>query len=90
MPHTIAEERKATMEPWQKENDALSLWLVWNPEAGFPTCRHYSKEAAVKEAERLAELNRGQQFFVMGALGVAKVHKPSIYRAFERDDQVPF
>ena len=44
-----------------------TFWLVWNPNGQAPTHPHESEELAVKEAERLARVNRGQQFFVLQA-----------------------
>lgn len=41
------------------------FFLVWKLGGSAPTFQHDTYEAAVKEAERLAHLNRGQTFVVM-------------------------
>lgn len=44
------------------------FWLVWSPQGKTaPTCRHFSKDPADKEAERLASLNPGHEFYVLTA-----------------------
>lgn len=42
------------------------FWMVLG--AGPPTCRHGTKAAAAREAERLASQHRGQRFYVLEAL----------------------
>lgn len=44
-----------------------TFWLVWNPEGGAPTVKHFNEEKAVKEAQRLARLKPGREFFVLFA-----------------------
>jgi len=41
------------------------FWLVWNPSAGCPLYKHSSLESAEVEAQRLARMNRGQEFIVL-------------------------
>lgn len=53
------------------------FWLVWNPLGQRPpSFRHPTADSAVAEAGRLAELNPGQPFFVLGALGFASADAP--------------
>ncbi len=66
----------------------LMFWLVWNPNAGPPQYRHDTLEQARKEAERMASLHQGEKFYVLHALGVAKVEVPVTYKAL--DDGIPF
>lgn len=46
-------------------------WLVWNPFGNAPRYQHESFESAQKEAERLAGLHHGVEFFVLETVGVA-------------------
>ena len=41
--------------------------MVWNPQGSAPTYKHETEASAIAEAERLARLNRGQQFYVLYA-----------------------
>jgi hypothetical protein len=49
-------------------DDFLEFWLVWSP-SGMrpPTYRHTTEAAARTEAERLARLRPGAEFFVLRA-----------------------
>ena len=66
----------------------MAAYLVWNPEAKFPTVAHTSRESAVRESERLARENPGQHFYVMEPGGVSYVEKPQIFRDFK--NEIPF
>lgn len=48
------------------------FWLVWNPRGGAPTHQHPTLHQARAEAERLARMNPGQDFFVLATVGRAK------------------
>ncbi len=51
----------------------VKFWLVWSPQgARPPTHRHASEAAARNEAQRLAGLHPGNEFFVLEARCVAK------------------
>lgn len=50
-----------------------SFWMVWNPEGNAPRFKHDTIAAAVTEAERLARLNRGAEFYVLMAVEVRQV-----------------
>jgi hypothetical protein len=47
---------------------AAGPFIVFNPAGKAPTYRHTTPDAAEKEAQRLAALHPGQEFFVMGAM----------------------
>lgn len=64
------------------------FWVVWNPEFGPPRYRHDNESAAKAEAERLAEQNLGQKFYVLRGVGLAHVEKPTTYKKL--DDGIPF
>lgn len=64
------------------------FWVVWNPGHGNPSMRHSSDKEARGEAERLAERNPGQKFYVLRGVGLAHVEKPTIYKKL--DDGIPF
>jgi hypothetical protein len=50
--------------------------FVYNPKSGLPSREHLTYESARTEAERLARLNPGQQFFVLSPISVSTL--PSI------------
>lgn len=52
------------------------FYLVWAPSLGRPTFQHRTYEGAKSEAERLASIMPGQEFFVLGTLGRAFVTPP--------------
>lgn len=64
------------------------FWIVWNPKGGNPTRTHASHESATAEAERLAEKNPGQHFYVAHAYAVSAVEKPCVTRKL--GSRVPF
>lgn len=66
---------------------------VWNPDRNQPEARHMLGWDAVKEAERLAAANPGQQFIVLKAIGAARVKKPATFEfapGCEGDVEIPF
>ena len=65
-------------------------FLVWNPRRGLPTVSHETFEVAVKESERLAQLNPGQTFFVMAPVGHSLVEEPRIFQSYASADEIPF
>lgn len=69
------------------------FYAVWNIERGPPVYIHETLSDAIKEAERLAVMNPGQHFHVVGTLGVA--HQPAPPSLFVKStvnilDEVPF
>ena len=52
-----------------KPVEAVSFWIVWNPQGYFaPKFKHPSYELAEKEATRLATENPGQKFYVLAPI----------------------
>lgn len=69
------------------------IFFVCKPENGNWGWKrqHNSYQSAQAEAERLAEANPGQEFFVLGALGSAKTApKPAIYTELSIETDIPF
>lgn len=68
------------------------FWLVWCPTgAAPPRYRHSSRASAEREAERLARLNAGKEFFVLEPrFGVTFSAVRATYQAPVSDDEVPF
>lgn len=64
------------------------FWVVWNPERGLPRFQHQTFTAAKTEAERLARLHQGQQFFVLESKGVMQVCDPCQWTPCETS--IPF
>ena len=48
------------------------FYVVWNPRGNSPTYRHSFDYQARAEAERLAQLNPGQEFYVLHAVSVSE------------------
>lgn len=46
----------------------MRFWMVFNPEGTSPKMQHFSRHLANLEAERLARLNPGKEFFVLKAM----------------------
>jgi hypothetical protein len=72
----------------QNESD---IFFVWNPSGGQWKHKHTTYESAQKESERLARLNPGQKFYVIGALGFAHVEPyPKVFTELEIRVPPPF
>lgn len=52
---------------------ATKFWFVWNPANRAPRVKHRTKEAAQREAERLARANRGEEFIVLESLATVRL-----------------
>lgn len=48
------------------------FWMIYGMGQGSPTARHHSFETAKAEAERLARVCPGTEFYVLQTVGVAK------------------
>lgn len=67
------------------------FWMVWNPAARPPVVRHPSEQAATQEAERLARLNPGEQFFVLEAISLRCVdNMKRVDLRNAEPDEIPF
>ncbi len=69
------------------------FFMVWSPAGLYaPKYRHDTREAAKKEAERLAQACPGQEFYVLGAYSRACI--PPITESLEgaprEDEDIPF
>jgi len=65
------------------------FFLVWNERTGYAKYKHQAEGDAKKEAERLAEQNRGDEFYVLQAVGKAKSVTVEYSRAIP-SDEIPF
>jgi len=68
-----------------------AFWAVWCPTAGSPTVRHETESHAIAEAERLARLHQGSEFYVLEATHLRVMD--SMQRVCLRDDgesDIPF
>lgn len=74
----------------------FQFWLVWNPAGRNPVVEHVSPESATREAERLASLNPGAQFFVLQAVELRRTSITPMERITlpprppQADDDIPF
>ena len=59
------------------------FWMVKVAGPGATYVQHRSKHLAVAEAMRLARANPGTSFYVLEAIGVAKIFQPAQYDEFE-------
>ncbi|MFA9204880.1 MAG: hypothetical protein ACEQSH_00330 [Bacteroidia bacterium] len=67
--------------PVQLAPDAF--WVVWNTKRDVPMMQHPTRKSALKEAERLAAIEPGTEFFVLESAASVVVHAPKI-RSFQR------
>lgn len=67
------------------------FFMVWSERSHETHVRHDTKDRAINEASRLAAANPGCKFYVLAALGLAEVQKPTVYRPLPfTDDNIPF
>ena len=70
------------------------FWLVYNPDHHTPPrCRHQTEASALVEAERLARVYSGSQFFVLEAISVSAEKRVETIRLKANDgldDELPF
>lgn len=53
-------------------SDLEDFWIVWSPDTTCtPTVKHETKEAAEKEAERLATMHRGKRYYVLEGVSLS-------------------
>lgn len=65
------------------------FWFVWNPAGHAPTYKHFNEGEAIREAERLAKQNPGQDFIVLQS--VTLYRKDDVLRINLRArDDAPF
>lgn len=60
------------------------FWIVWCPGARTPACKHTSPLSANTEAERLARLHSGREFYVLEAQSSAISNALTIAIAVDR------
>ena len=71
--------------------DYLDSYFVWDPRHGGPNYKHLSYESAEREAKRMAEIHKGQEFLVIRVLAAAKVREPvEVRRVGSIDQAIPF
>ncbi len=71
-------------------NTEHKFWLVWNPARNAPTQRHFNRRKAQQEAERLARLSPGDQFYVLEAVSLTQKVDVSTIDLTEEVDDIPF
>ena len=52
------------------------FYVVWNPRGNWPMRRHSFEYQALAEAERLAQINPGEEFYVLRAISVSEQIAP--------------
>ena len=55
------------------ETKPAKFWFVWNPSGRIPRYQHWAKDAAVREAERLARQNPDDEFVVLESVASVRV-----------------
>ncbi len=68
--------------------DNETFWMVWSPQGQAPTRKHLTRASAVTEAERLARLNAGNEFYVLQAIEGRRVD--GMQRVHLQGPEVPF
>lgn len=48
-------------------DENIEFFIVWNPAGDNPAMRHGTREKAQVEADRLARMNPGEEFYVLKA-----------------------
>jgi SAM-dependent MidA family methyltransferase len=76
-------------------NDQAKFWMVYGIGQREPTFQHWTKDAARKEASRLALANPGSLFVVLAAVDAFRATHPliqevPIVRRPPMDDDIPF
>lgn len=66
------------------------FWMVWNPAKAAPTFKHESERNARIEAERLARMCPGEQFFVLEAVEMRCVTDMQRVNLRGKSDDLPF
>ena len=67
------------------------FWVVWNPNGHSPVVKHWEKESADREAERLASVNPGNRFYVLKSVSAVKSKAVEIERIkLEKSDGILF
>ncbi|HEX6022538.1 MAG TPA: hypothetical protein VFZ00_11125 [Solirubrobacter sp.] len=67
------------------------FWIVWCPNGKQPPkARHRTRDAAIKEAFRLARQAPGEEFFVMETCGVARKTDVEWASARDPDEEITF
>lgn len=64
------------------------FYLVWSKQGRTPVYEHPSRSSAANEAERLARMNPGQDFFVLMPVSVT-LRQDVVTRKFITDE-IPF
>ena len=59
-------------------SETTKFWLVWNGSTGYTRHRHLTKDAAIKEAGRLATENTASTFFVLEAACIVRPARPPV------------
>lgn len=57
-------------------SDKQTFWLVWSPRSGRPRIKHWFRDAAEREAKRLAAKYEGRHFYVLEMIGYEIVGDP--------------
>ena len=68
----------------------LKFWMVWREGSAQTRFRHQTKPEAELEAERLAQLNPGETFYVLKAVSALEAQKPPIKHLKLVPDTIPF
>lgn len=56
-----------------------TFWMLYVEGGSSPNCRHFTLEAALKEAERLARNNLGRRVHILVSIGNAAVCQSPVY-----------
>ncbi len=71
----------------QIERGFEPFWVIWNPEGRNPAFKHTSPVEARAEAQRLARLNPGQEFYILRAESKCKLAE---FQWEEAGEYIPF
>lgn len=65
------------------------FWLIWNENGHAPTKKHSTWESARNEARRLAMVNPGEKFHILGSLETCEKLEV-VWTIHRKTDECPF
>ncbi|MDC7675405.1 hypothetical protein [Asticcacaulis machinosus] len=95
----VMAEANAQLDDADQPAPAHPGWLVWNPNGRQPNYHHASIASAETEAQRLADINPDQPFYVYGPLTCARAQRVLVKSKsipvppkteVDLDDEIPF
>lgn len=72
----------------------VEFWMVWREGSNGSRVKHFTKQEALREADRLAKAYRGDTFFVLKTTAALRAPDadlpPPVRITLEKSDGIPF